>query len=80
MTKKEKRLEQLLKDPRKLSYKEIEWLLISLWFVVREAEWSHKIIYWNSDVSVYTTVPVHNQDCLPIYKLNMKKLYLKIYK
>ncbi len=80
MTKKEKRLAQLLNDPRKLKYKEIESLIISLWFEIREAEWSHKIIYRWDDHSLFTTVPIHNQDCLPIYKINIKKLYLKIFK
>lgn len=45
MSKQEKRIEQLLKDPTKLRYSDVESLLIALGFEIKELNGSHKIIY-----------------------------------
>lgn len=45
MSKQEKRIEQLLKDPTKLRYSDVESLLIALRFEIKELNGSHKLIY-----------------------------------
>ena len=45
MSKQEKRIEQLLKDPTKLRYSDVESLLIALGFEIKELNGSHKLIY-----------------------------------
>lgn len=78
MSKQEKRIEQLLKDPTKLRYSDVESLLIALGFEIKELNGSHKIIYRPENPRLSTTIALHNNDCKSIYKINMKKLYLSV--
>ncbi len=78
MSKQEKRIEQLLKDPTKLRYSDVESLLIALGFEIKELNGSHKLIYRPENPRLSTTIALHNNDCKSIYKINMKKLYLSV--
>jgi hypothetical protein len=78
MSKQEKRIEQLLKDPTKLRYSDVESLLIALGFEIKELNSSHKLIYRPENPRLSTTIALHNNDCKSIYKINMKKLYLSV--
>ena len=78
MGKQEKRIEQLLKDPTKLRYSDVESLLIALGFEIKEFNGSHKLIYRPENPRLSTTIALHNNDCKSIYKINMKKLYLSV--
>ncbi len=79
MSKQEKRIQQLLKDPTQLRYPELISLFTGLGFGVKELSGSHKLIYRKDNSLFATTIAVHNNDCLPIYKINMKKLYLSLF-
>ena len=78
MSKQEKRIEQVLKDPTKLRYSDVESLLIALGFEIKELNGSHKLIYRPENPRLSTTIALHNNDCKSIYKINMKKLYLSV--
>ena len=78
MSEQEKRIEQLLKDPTKLRYSDVESLLIALGFEIKELNGSHKLIYRPENPRLSTTIALHNNDCKSIYKINMKKLYLSV--
>ena len=78
MSKQEKRIEQLLKDPTKLRYSDVESLLIALGFEIKELNGSHKLIYRPENPRLSTTIALHKNDCKSIYKINMKKLYLSV--
>lgn len=79
MTKQEKRMQQLLKDPTKLRYSELMTLFVALGFEIKELNGSHKLVYRPKNPLFATTIAVHNNNCLPIYKINLKKLYLSVF-
>lgn len=72
MTKFDKIKNDFLNNPEKISLKKIENFLISEWFEIKFWKWSHKKIKKNDIIYIY---PVHNNDCLDIYKKRLSKIY-----
>lgn len=75
MGKQEKRIEQLLKNPNALTYDEIESLFRNENFEIQRWKWSHKHIYHKKSKE-FAVVPIHNWDCKPYYKDQLKRFYL----
>lgn len=75
MTKREKIKEKFLENPTSLPVNKIINFLLSEWYEVTEAKWSHtKVVH--TETMKYVVVPLHNGDCKPFYKKELKKLYL----
>ncbi|PID34767.1 MAG: hypothetical protein CR971_01525 [candidate division SR1 bacterium] len=77
MSKKDKIREQLLQNPTNLSLSKILSFLESEGYRVEQPTSGshHKIRHLASDR--YETIAIHHNDCKPIYKILLKKLYLK---
>lgn len=74
MTNKKKLIEKLINSPQNLKYSEIETLFNNDEHIIEWGKWSHKII---SNIVKWTsiTIPIHNNDCITIYKRKLRKFY-----
>lgn len=79
MSKQEKRIQQMFKDPTKLRMSELLNLFTALGFKIKELNGSHKLVYRPKNPIFATTISLHNNDALPIYKINLKKLYIAVF-
>ncbi len=77
MTKKEKIKEKFLNNPVSLKLREIETFLISEWFELIEAKWSHKKVKHKKTWKMYI-LPIHNSDVLNVYKKKLLEFYNNI--
>lgn len=75
MTKEEKIIDKLLTRPTSLNYFDIEKLFNNKNFKIEERKWSHKKISYIHDETKFIIIPIHNNDCKDIYKINLKKFY-----
>jgi predicted RNA binding protein YcfA (HicA-like mRNA interferase family) len=74
----EKLLKQFLENPKNMKYKDIEKLLERKWYKAEWYKWwtSHKKIINLETKKTYTVAIHQKQDCLSVYKTNLKKFYL----
>ncbi len=76
MTKQDKVIEKLLERPISLKYSEIEKLFLNNRFKIEQRKWSHKKITVKEEEEKYIIIPLHNNDCKYVYKIQLKKFYL----
>ena len=73
MTRKDKLLEQFLRNPESVKCADIERILLDLGFVKTYGKGSHRN-FRNRLLNVRLTIPVHHNDCLPFYKRKLAKI------
>jgi len=78
MSRKERLLKKFLQHPQSLKYREIESILLNLGFSKRMGKGSHCIFFF-PDFSIIVTIPIHNDDCLPVYKKELAKIIIKFF-
>ncbi len=79
MTRKQKVVDQFLKNPTAVSLSQIEYILIAHGAVRIEAKGSH--VKWkHSAVARDLIIPVHNNDCKDFYKKEALKFIKEISK
>ncbi len=75
MTKKEKIILKFIDNPELIKYKELENILLDLWFIKINAKWSHiklKHKLFKNDI----IIPIHNNDCKWFYKKQILKILI----
>ena len=77
MNKQKKKLAKFIRNPTSLRFAEIHNLLISLSFKHKRISGSHNF-YQNIKLPADISIPVHSNDCKPIYKKQVAKLIKKI--
>ncbi len=73
MTKKEKILKKFIEKSWNIKYRELEFLLINLWFLKIDAKWSH-IKFKNNKLKSDIIIPLHNNECKEFYKKQIHKI------
>ena len=66
-------MNKFLENPESLRYAEIEKILLDFKFVKMMGKGSH-VKFSNPFIGLQITIPVHNNNCKPIYKINASKI------
>ena len=78
MTKLEKLLNRFLENPPSLKFKKIEKILLNYGFQKTNTKGSH-YQYDHPSVRQSISIPIHNNDCKNIYKIEIAKLFKLIF-
>lgn len=70
-----KSIEKFKQNPKVLKFSEIEKIMLSAGFKFKWWKWSHKKII-NIKTNNSYTIPIHNWDCLRVYKEDLLEIYL----
>ena len=73
MTKKEKILKKFNEKLWDIRYRELEFLLLNLWFRKIDAKGSH-IKFKNNTIKKNIIIPLHNNECKYFYKKQVHKI------